>query len=203
MTSVTEGEDLRQRFDAHRELPVRKREGCHLDRPGTNGPALWAANEAISPALYGQYPQGFVAWATTVMGVDRHRVLHVCSGALPRGEGLVRVDIEASRDPDVVADGRALPFPSSSFDAVMIDPPYTMEYSRALYNTSYPRPSALLAEAARVARADAPIGFLHFLVPKPPVGATIERVYGVTTGCGYRIRAFTVFRRRSRDLFDA
>lgn len=30
---------------------------------------------------------------------------------------------------------------------------------------------------------------------------SIERVWGVTQGCGYRIRAFTVLQRRHPDLF--
>ncbi len=83
-------------------------------------------------------------------------------------------------------------------------PPYSVEYARELYGTDYPRPSALLAEAARVCRPGGRVGFLHFLVPKPgsPL-LTIERIWGVTQGCGYRIRAFTVLQRRHADLFDA
>lgn len=85
---------------------------------------------------------------------------------------------------------------------MLLDPPYSVEYARELYGTDYPRPSHLLAEAARVVRPGGCVGFLHFLVPKPgsPL-LTIERVWGVTQGCGYRIRAFTVLRRRSADLF--
>jgi hypothetical protein len=32
-------------------------------------------------------------------------------------------------------------------------------------------------------------------VPFLPAGTRIERVHGITTGCGYQIRAFTVLRR--------
>lgn len=79
-----------------------------------------------------------------------------------------------------------------------------MEYAETLYGTGYPRPSHLLAEAARVLEPGGRVGFLHFLVPKPGSALlTIERIWGVSQGCGYRIRAFTVLRRRDPDLFDA
>lgn len=134
------------------------------------------------------------------MGVRPSEVLHVCSGRLPHGSGFLRVDLRREASPDLVADGRALPLRSGCAPAVLIDPPYTLEYARDLYGTDYPRPSALLREAVRVARPGAPIGFLHFLVPTSPEGASLERVYGITTGAGYRIRAFSVFRRSQAEL---
>jgi len=111
------------------------------------------------------------------------------------------VDIRAAAVPDVVADGRTLPFRDRVFDAVMIDPPYTTEYAADLYGTEYPRPSHLLSEAARVVKPCGRVGILHFLVPMPPPGCRLVDVRGVTTGCGYRIRAFTVFERGQDELF--
>ncbi len=99
-----------------------------------------------------------------------------------------------------MADGRALPFPDAEFAAVLIDPPYTVEYAWDLYGTDYPRPSHLLAEASRVVRPCGRIGILHFLVPMPPPACRLDLVRGVTTGCGYRIRAFTVFQREQEGL---
>lgn len=38
--------------------------------------------------------------------------------------------------------------------------------------------------------------------PRPPAVWHVERVHGVTTGPGYRIRAFGVYRLHAPDLFD-
>lgn len=149
--------------------------------------------------VWGGYPKGFVPEALKLLRVRPHEVLHVCSGALPKGSG-VRVDLRAAARPDVRADGRQLPFRDETFPAVMIDPPYTVEYAKDLYGTEYPRPSHLLREASRVVKPGGRIGILHFLVPMSLPGIRLETVRGVTTGAGYRIRAFSVFQREHRRL---
>lgn len=162
-------------------------------------PALWSSQDAMSfEGVWGAYPKGFVPWACRLLNVAPANVLHVCAGSVDSG---ITVDIRRSVRPSVVADGRALPFRDNAFDAVMIDPPYTIEYASGLYGTDYPRPSHLLAEASRVVKPDGPIGFLHFLVPLPPPGCAFERVVGIVTGLGYRIRAFTVYRKAQQGLF--
>jgi hypothetical protein len=75
-----------------------------------------------------------------------------------------------------------------------------VEYARDLYGTDYPRPSHLLREAARVVRPDGVIGFLHFILPATPPGCDRVRVHGITAGPNFRIRAFTIFRKRGRTL---
>lgn len=164
-------------------------------------PALWASHDVYdSPAaLFGQFPKGFIPWAARLLRAQPDRVLHVCSGAVESG---IRIDLRRSQRPSVVADGRALPLRDDSVEAVLIDPPYTVEYADQLYGTDYPRPSHLLREAARVVRPGGRVGILHFLVPMVPPGADLEYelVRGVTTGAGYRIRALTVFRRGQESL---
>lgn len=144
-------------------------------------------------APWGAFPQRFVPWAVSQLHAVPTEVLHLCSGGLGPGHGRARVDLRRAARPDVVADARRIPFPADTFAAVLIDPPYTVEYARDLYGTEYPRPSHLLAEAARVVRPCGRIGILHFLVPMPPPRCRLEKVRGVTTGMGYRIRAYSVF----------
>ena len=165
-------------------------------------PSVWQAKlaEDFTPAhFWGAYPKDFIKWACRAMNCDRHDVVHFCSGSLPAGEGL-RIDIRPEVLPDIVADCRSAPLPDNSAAAVMIDPPYSVEYAKDLYETDYPRPSHLLREASRISMPGAPIGILHFLVAMPPPAASIDAIYGVTTGPNYRIRAFTIFRKRQQDL---
>lgn len=183
------GEDASQSLPRHRHARSGK-------RVVPRQPALWGQRETVDfdeIAVWGAYPRGFVAWAARVLRTAPDRLLHVCSGSLAGGRA--RVDIRREASPDVVADGRRLPFRDGAFEAALIDPPYTREYARDLYGTEYPRPSHLLREAARVVQPCGRIGFLHFLVVNPPDGCTLESVHGITTGTGYRIRAFTVFAR--------
>lgn len=196
------GEDISVQHDNNRRgLPresTERRSGARISQA-----SVWTAQPAAdfeTPQFWGAYPKDFIKWACRAMQCNRQDVVHLCSGTLPAGEGAMRVDIRPETKPDLVADCRALPLPDGFAGAVMLDPPYSMEYAQDLYNTEYPRPSALLAEACRIARPGAPIGFLHFLMALPPAGASIEACWGVTTGPNYRIRAFTVFRKRHAEL---
>lgn len=182
----------------------RRREGTAPGRA-----ALWGATEAVDfpppEGVWGAYPKRFATWALKALQCPASEVLHVCSGALTSSDvgGGLRVDLRGAARPDLRADGRALPFRDASFSGVLIDPPYSVEYAEVLYGTDYPRPSHLLAEAARVVRPGGRVGFLHFLVPSNArTSLRFERVYGVTQGLGYRIRAFTVYVRTPAGLFD-
>lgn len=148
----------------------------------------------------GGYPKGFVEWALAEMGCSRlGDVLHLCSGSMLTG---VRVDIRPEVSPDIVADCRAVPFPAESFDWIMADPPYAQDYARNLYDTevSYPKPGEILTEAARLLRPGGRVGLLHFIVPMVRRPLHIRAVYGVTTGCGYAIRAWTLMQRDQARL---
>lgn len=144
--------------------------------------------------VYGQYPRSLIAKILPWLACERREILHVCSGSLPPGEG-IRVDVRPEAHPDVVADGRALPFADGSHVAVLIDPPYTRHYAKELYGVDYPRPSHLLREAARVVRPGGRIGFVHYITPKPPPGVRFVRAFGLSTGFDMPIRAVSIFER--------
>lgn len=156
-------------------------------------------------AVFGRYPKGFLRHVlkSELLGpVCRDAVLHVCSGTLGPEEKWT-VDLRSEARPRIVASGTALPFRDASFRAVMLDPPYSDEYARNLYKTENPRPSWLLNEAARVVVPGGRVGILHVAVPFAPPDCRLIMVYGVSTGVGFRIRAFTVFERHQDSLFGA
>lgn len=184
-------------------------EGLRRRRGGApSQPAMWAwtpMQGTLEPEpCLGRYPKGFLEWAIRELGVAPHKILHVCTGGMSSEEahGGLRLDLRSAAAPDVIADGRALPFLDGVWDAVMIDPPYSVEYAKSLYGVEYPRPSHLLREAARVVKPGGQIAILHFIVPVPPKGTDLVRVVGITQGLGYRIRAWTIYRRQQAGLFS-
>lgn len=155
-------------------------------------------------AVFGRYPNGFLRYvlkAQLLGAVDRATVLHVCSGTLSDSERWT-VDLRAAARPTVQASGTALPFRAGSFPAVMLDPPYSDEYARNLYGVENPRPSWLLREAARVVVPGGRIGILHVAVPFAPRGTRLVNVWGISTGVGFRIRAFTVYEKEQESLTE-
>lgn len=137
------------------------------------------------------------------MGVtDPSKVLHLCSGSVITG---VRVDIRPERKPDIVADCRKVPLPDGSFDFILADPPYSEDYARQLYGTgdNYPLPGQIVKEACRLLRPDGLFGLMHFQVPFPANGMKMLGVYGISQGCGYAIKAWTLMKKPSAELFTA
>jgi hypothetical protein len=160
------------------------------------------ALDADGFAVYGRYPKGFLGHVLRqqLLGdVERDEILHVCSGTLSASERWT-VDLRLEARPTIIADGTKLPLLYACFKAVMLDPPYSDAYARDLYGTENPRPSWLLREAARVVRPGGRIGILHVSLPFLPPACEFVKSYGVTTGLGYRIRAFTVYQRTQEAL---
>ncbi len=140
----------------------------------------------------GGYPRNFLRTAFESLGVsDPNKVLHLCSGSMISG---IRVDIRPETNPTVCCDCRSTPFDDESFDWIMADPPYAKSYAENLYGTGdvYPEPGAILKEASRLLRPGGRVGLLHFIVPVIRKPLKIVSVHGISTGCGYAIRAWTV-----------
>ena len=163
-------------------------------------PELMGEMGTAPDPVYGQYPRGLIAKILPWLRCERHEILHVCSGCLPRGEG-IRVDIRPAARPDILADGRNLPLRDGSIAAVMLDPPYSPAYTKGLYGVDeYPRPAHLMAEAARVVRPGGRIAFVHYITPKPPRGTRFVRAFGLSTGFDMPIRALSIFEKDQRGL---
>lgn len=141
----------------------------------------------------GGYPKRFLEHAFSTLGVeDPDAVLHLCSGSVRGG---VTVDIRPEMSPTIVADCRNVPLPDASQRWIMADPPYSETYAENLYGTgkAYPKPGQILAEAARLLVPGGRVGLLHFLVPMVRKPLKLIGVWGITTGAGYAIRAWSVF----------
>lgn len=170
---------------------------------GKGHPVMFSFDETKDYADWkdgGGYPQRFLGHAYATLGVtDPSRVLHLCSGSVKTG---VTVDIRPEVGPQIVADCRAVPLPADSQDWIMADPPYAESYAENLYGTgkSYPKPGEILREACRLLKPGGRFGILHFLVPMNRKPMRLVKVYGITTGCGYAIRAWSVFEKEGGPL---
>lgn len=169
---------------------------------GTGHPVMFGEprqTEHFEPyADGGGYPKGFLEWAYDLMRVtDAANVLHLCSGSVTSG---ITVDIRPERNPAIVADRRNVPLPDESFDWILADPPYSENYATNLYGTGehYPKPGEIAREAARLLKPGGLFGLLHFQVPMVRKPLRIVNVYGITTGAGYAIRAWTLLRKDNR-----
>jgi len=168
-------------------------------RKGKGHPLMFSFSEADMFDPFpegGGYPKGFLAKAFAILGVtDPKKVLHLCSGSLKSG---ITVDIRTETNPNIVADCRAVPLPDDSINWILADPPYSEEYARNLYGTDkyYPKPGQILKEGSRLLKVGGRIGLLHFQVPMFRKPLKLLNVYGITTGLGYAIRAFSVLEKQ-------
>ncbi len=194
----------RSRSDFAGSLSRKRRRGINVSDGPKPPPVLVLSNDLVDPdempsLVFGQYHPSLIPKLLPWLQCERHEILHVCSGSLKPGEG-IRVDIRESAKPDILADGRKLPLPDGSVAAVMEDPPYTAEYARDLYGVDYPRPSHLLAEAARVVRPGGRIVFVHYIVPTPVRGTRMLKTFGLSTGFNYPMRAVSIYERDHAEL---
>jgi len=142
---------------------------------------------------YGAYPCGFYWRARALLPGE---ICHLCSGKV---KGDFTVDLNSAVEPDLVADARNTGLPAESFNAVLIDPPYTPEDAEQ-YGFGYPEPKDLLAEAWRLIKPGGRVGLLHFIVPrKPHKDARLLAMIAVVTGFGNRMRVLTVFEKVKVD----
>lgn len=171
-------------------------------------PTFWAASVAHDFDPFpdgGGYPVGFLDWAyrtmhSPVYGMpDPALVVHLCSGSVRSG---ITVDIRPEMKPTFVADARHVPLPDASVRWLMADPPYPEDYAANLYATraDYPRPGELLREAERLLVPGGRVGILHFQVPMHRSGLRLVRVWGITQGPGYNIRAWSVYEKQHEGL---
>ena len=141
----------------------------------------------------GGYPKRFLKLAFETLGVkDPEKVLHLCSGSLKSG---ITIDIRSEKYPKIVADCRKVPLRNESVAWIMADPPYHESYANNLYGTGshYPKPGEILKEASKLLIVGGRVGILHFIVPLTRKPLKMIGVWGITTGAGYAIRAWSVF----------
>lgn len=155
---------------------------------------------------YGGYPAGFLERARMFMGVGYDdRVLHVCGGCVrnypyPRyaiGNNDLTVDMDPAVNPDFCCDVRE-PLPEAgTWDAIIADPPYTVQDAEhySVGSEVLPSASKLVANCLAAVKPGGRVGILHYVWPRPPKGTRLVATVCVLVGFGNQGRLFTVFER--------
>jgi hypothetical protein len=194
-------------YDGDRTKTIYKGNRKALDKyaKGKGHPILFGMPEAEMYSDFpegGGYPKGFLYRAMTIMAVeDPTKVLHVCSGSVRFG---ITVDIRPEKRPTIVANGVALPFRDGTFRWVLADPPYTEDHAENLYGTGavYPSPHTLAQECMRVLAPGGYLGFMHHMVPKMKRPGRLLKVYTITQGMGYNVRAWSLFTKEAAEAIQ-
>lgn len=201
--------ELGKKKEARRARSSRSLEGRNRKGGGeckTGHPPVWSMTPALELGHMpegGGYPVGFVQEAARLMGCqDLGAIVHLCSGTL---RAPLTFDIRPGVGAACRADVRWLPLRPGSCRFILADPPYEQDYAEELWGLGkvYPTPIVLLRECAAALQPGGRVGLLHHVVPVMPDGLVQLGSWGVSTGPGYRMRAFTVAERPAQlDLFD-
>jgi SAM-dependent methyltransferase len=144
--------------------------------------------------LHGQYPPTFLKRALALFP-DACATLHCPSGTLNGDSGGVTVDLveDDVRKPDVKASASELPFPDSTFDLYLSDPPYTDKDAEIYGTPPYPLGKAM-KEAWRVLVPGGFLGVLHTYYPSYRRRHwKLRGLIAVVTGFQRATRMFSIF----------
>lgn len=150
----------------------------------------------------GAFPNGFVNKIKR-MGWWGKKRLWLFSGSFHDPQGTM-VDIKKELNPTIVGNCEQLEIPDESFDFVCMDPPYSEEEARRLYDLPYMSLVKAMNEAARVCSPGGFVVLLHKIIPSchPNENIHVKRLkmvanVGVFTISGYScMRALTVWRKQ-------
>ena len=160
---------------------------------------LWIMgnNYTTKTNFYGAYPHGYLPRVMS-MFPDKEKIAHLCSGSLPKSDDYLRVDINPDRCPDIVADAEKLSetIAPSSFDLILVDPPYSKEDAEH-YGTVMLSRKKVLAECHKVLK---PGGWVLWLDQVLPMFAKKNWHWGLAIGMikstNHRVRCVFGFEKR-------
>lgn len=157
---------------------------------------VWTLPRPAKSRYRGAFPLYFEENLVQLLGYPE-RILHPFGGMAETG---TRVDLNASVEPDILADAHDLPLEDGSFDLVVLDPPYSDEEARELYETPKLRPGVYIAEAVRVLREGGWLVLYGDREPRRPPRCNHAMRIVVVLRPGHRPRIAGVFQKRKPNM---
>jgi SAM-dependent methyltransferase len=112
----------------------------------------------------------------------------------------VRVDLNPEVGPDVIGDAHELPFADDSFDAALLDPPYSDEEAAELYGTPPLKRAQYVREAVRVVRPGGYVVLYGDREPARPARCNHMLRVVVVLRHGHSPRVCMVFQKRKPGM---
>jgi len=120
------------------------------------------------------------------------KVLHPFGGHAEYG---YRVDILRETEPDIVGDAHNLMFKDNTFGVVILDPPFSDEYSQELYKTGKLNFKQYTQEAVRVTKPGGHIVMYHYLAtPRLEKTILVMRIF-METRIWHKLRCVHIYKK--------
>jgi len=142
----------------------------------------------------GGFPQHFEKKLWRLLG-SPEKVLHPFGGMAEIGD---RVDIKPEVNPTWVGDAHNLDMiPSESYDLVILDPPYSEEYSKRLYSTKKVKFKQYTKEGVRVLKEDGFLVMYHCLATPRIEGTILVKRIFLETRVWHKLRCIHIHQKNS------
>lgn len=145
----------------------------------------------------GSFPQHFEKKVIRLLGFDeikdKNKILHPFGG---KSEFGIRVDVKPEVEPDYIGDAHNLEmFKDETFDLVILDPPYSEDYSKRLYGTGKLKFKTYTKEAVRVLKNGGFLIMYHYLAT-PSIENTIlfKRIF-LETRVWHKLRCIHIHKK--------
>lgn len=143
----------------------------------------------------GSFPLHFEQRLWRVLGKPE-KVLHPFGGLSEIGDS---IDLNETTAPTWVGDAHDLHWiADDSYDAVILDPPYSNEESEEMYGTPKLRYGTFVKEAVRVCKPGGAVVIYHRQMKPRPPGCVLERRIVVLTRVNHGARICMVYRKDPR-----
>jgi hypothetical protein len=165
------------------------------DRAVTIPTEAWVLPRPSRSKYPGSFPRYFEGKLYRLLELpDDAKILHPFGGCAERGD---TCDLNASVSPTYVADAHDLSMiADASYDAVILDPPYSNDEAEFIYSIDTPlKRSVYTAEAVRVTKPGGYVVCYHVRQQPRPAGTRLVRRVAVLTRTEHSARVVMIFQK--------
>ena len=154
----------------------------------------WVLPRPSKSKYKGSYPLHFETKFWRLMG-EPEKVLQPFGGRATLGD---TIDLLPENNPTWVGDAHDLHWiEDSSYDLVLLDPPYSAELAKSLYNTPPPRYQSYVNEAVRVVKPGGLVSVYHVKQAPRPAGTRLVHRLVVLTRTWHAARIVMTFQKEA------